>query len=111
MQGIFTSEELQRYSKKFLCGLYRMAYGNLNNSVKGFDVFFKSVSPEAYERPSFGYQATNEIVQNLVQKEFIERETLKYIKLTQKGLDNVKKIVVDDHNNHSTVYIYVYLRM
>jgi hypothetical protein len=41
-----------------------MAHGNLNNSVKAFDVFFKNVSPEAYERPSFGYQATNEIVQN-----------------------------------------------
>jgi hypothetical protein len=45
-----------------------MAHGNLNNSVKGFDVFFKNVSPEAYERPSFGYQATSEIIQELTQK-------------------------------------------
>ena len=91
MQGIFTSEELLRYSKKFLCGLYRMAHGNPNNSVKGFDVFFKNVSPEAYERPSFGYQATSEIIQELAQKGLIERDTLEYIRLTQKGLDKCKE--------------------
>jgi hypothetical protein len=91
MQGIFTSEELLRYSKKFLCGLYRMAHGNLNNSVKGFDVFFKNVSPEAYERPSFGYQATSEIIQELTQKGLIERDTLEYVRLTQKGLDKCKE--------------------
>jgi hypothetical protein len=91
MQGIFTSEELLRYSKKFLCGLYRTAHGNLNNSVKGFDVFFKNVSPEAYERPSFGYQATSEIIQELTQKGLIERDTLEYVRLTQKGLDKCKE--------------------
>ena len=91
MQGIFTSEELLRYSKKFLCGLYRMAHGNPNNSVKGFDVFFKNVSPEAYERPSFGYQATSEIIQELAQKGLIERDTPEYIRLTQKGLDECKE--------------------
>ena len=91
MQGIFTSEELKRYSRKFLCGMYIMAHGNSNNSIKGFDVFFKNVSPEAYERPSFGYQATNEIVKDLVQKGFIERDTLEYIRLTQKGLDKCKE--------------------
>jgi hypothetical protein len=46
MQGIFTSEELQRYSKKFLCGLYRMAHGNLNNSVKVFDIFLRMSAPK-----------------------------------------------------------------
>jgi hypothetical protein len=68
-----------------------MAYGNLNNSVKGFDLFFKYVSPEAYERPSFGYQATNEIILNLVQKGLIERDTAEYIRLTQKGLNKCKE--------------------
>lgn len=91
MQGIFTSEELQSYSKKFLCGLYIMAHGNANNSVKAIDVFFKNVSPEAYERPSYGYQATNEIVQHLIQKGFAERDTIELIKLTQKGLDKCKE--------------------
>jgi hypothetical protein len=91
LQGIFTSEELQRYSKKFLCALYIMAHGNVNNSVKAFDVFFKNVSSAAYERPSFGYQATNQIVQHLIQKGFIERDILESIKLTQKGLDKCKE--------------------
>ena len=68
-----------------------MANGNLNNSIKGVDVFFKNVSTDAYERPSFGYQATNEIIQDLVQKGFIERDTLEYIKLTAKGLDKCKE--------------------
>jgi hypothetical protein len=68
-----------------------MVHGNLNNSMKAFDVFFKNVSPEAYERPSLGYQATNEIVQNLLQKGFIERDTLESIKLTQQGLDRCKE--------------------
>jgi hypothetical protein len=59
--------------------------------VRSFDVFFKNVSPEAYERPSYGYQTTNEIIQNLVQKGFIERDTLESIKLTPKGLDKCKE--------------------
>lgn len=91
MQSVFTSDELQRYSKKFLCGLYRMAHGNLNNSVRGFDIFFKNVSPEAFERPSFGYQATNELVLDLVRKGLVERETAEYVRLTQQGLDKCKK--------------------
>ena len=91
LQGIFTSGELQRYSKKFLCGMYLMAHGNLDNSVKAIEVFFKNVSPEAYERPSYGYQATNEIVQHLIQKGFIERDTLEDIKLTRRGLDKCKE--------------------
>ena len=91
MQGIFTSEELQRHSKRFLCGLYIMAHGNVNNSIEAFDVFFENVSAAAYERPSYGYQATNEIVQDLIKKGFIERTTLENIRLTQKGLDKCKE--------------------
>jgi hypothetical protein len=68
-----------------------MAHGDMNNSVRAFEVFFKNISPEAYERPSFGYQATNEIVQNLAQKGYVERHTIELIKLTQKGLDKCKE--------------------
>ena len=71
--------------------MYLMAHGNLDNSVKAIEVFFKNVSPEAYERPSYGYQATNEIVQHLIRKGFIERDTLEDIKLTREGLDNCKE--------------------
>ncbi len=63
----------------------------MNNSMRAFDVFFKNVSPEAYERPSFGYQATNEIVQNLIQEGFIERDTVELIKLTYKALDKCRE--------------------
>ena len=91
MQGTFTSAELQRYSKKFLCGLYIMTHGNLNNSVRSLDVFFKSGSAEAYERPSFGLQATNEIVIHLIQKKYVERDTAQDVRLTLKGLEECKK--------------------
>jgi predicted transcriptional regulator len=68
-----------------------MADGNMNNSVGAFDVYFKNVSAEAYERPSFGYQATNEIVRSLIQDGFIERDTVELIKLTDKGLHKCKE--------------------
>ena len=42
-------------------------------------------------RKSFRYQATNEIVQNLVQNDYIERDTVELIKLTKKGLDECKE--------------------
>lgn len=68
-----------------------MALGNVNNSIKAFDVYFKNVSAGAYERPLYGYQATNEIVQYLIRKGFVQRDTLEYIRLTQKGLDKCKE--------------------
>jgi hypothetical protein len=68
-----------------------MAHGNLTNSMKAIDVFFKNVSAEAYERPSLGYVATNEIVQSLGRRAFIERDKLEYLKLTAKGLDKCKE--------------------
>lgn len=43
----------------------------MNKSVKGIDIFFKHVSSSAYERPAFGFQATNMIIQQLIQKDFI----------------------------------------
>jgi hypothetical protein len=91
MQGTFTYTELQRYSKKFLCGLYFMTHGDLNNSVRSIDVFFKNVSAEAYERPSFGLQAANEIVLYLIQEGFVERDTPQDVRLTLKGLEKCKK--------------------
>ena len=90
MQGTFTNAELQRYSKKFLCGLYIMAHGNLNNSVRSIDVFFKNVSAEAYERPSLGVQGANEIILYLIQEKLVERDTPQDVKLTLKGLEKCK---------------------
>jgi hypothetical protein len=92
MQGIFTQEELERYSLKFLCGLYKTTSGNLNHGAKSIDIFFKAVSTEAYERPSFGYQAANEIVNDLIQKGLIESQNIEQeIKLTSKGLDKCRE--------------------
>ena len=68
-----------------------MTHGNLNNSVRSIDVFFKNVSAEAYERPSLGLQAANEIVLYLVQERFVERDTPQDVKLTPKGLEKCKK--------------------
>ena len=70
----------------------RVPHSNVNNSVKAFDIILKmSVQKYIYERPPLEYQATNEIVQDLIRKGFIERETLEYIRLTQKGLDKRKE--------------------
>ncbi len=91
MGGIFTTDELQRYSKKFLCGLYGMSHGNMNNTVRSIDIFFRNVSTEAYERPSLGFQATNEIVQHLIHEGFIEQDTRYDVKLTLSGLHKCKE--------------------
>lgn len=53
--------------------------------------FWENVSPQAYEITSYGYQATNEIVQELMRNRFIERKGLEYIKPTHKGLDWCKE--------------------
>ena len=67
-----------------------MTHGNMNNSVRSIDVFFKNVSAEAYERPSLGLQAANEIVLYLVQERLVERDTPQDVKLTLKGLEKCK---------------------
>ena len=92
MQGMFTREELEKYSLKFLCGLYKMTSGNLNHSAKSIDIFFKTVSMEVYERPTFGFQATNEIVKELIHKGFIKAENVgQEIRLTSKDLDKCRE--------------------
>ena len=67
-----------------------MTHGNLNNSVRSIDVFFKNVSAEAYERPSLGLQAANEIVLYLIQERLVERDTPQDVKLTITGLEKCK---------------------
>ena len=91
MQGVFTQEELGRYSLKFLCELYRITVGNLDQTAKGVDIFFKSVSAGAYERPSFGLEATVEIVAELVRNGLIEARGIEEIRLTSKGLGKCRQ--------------------
>jgi hypothetical protein len=90
MQGIFTREELENYSLKFLCGLYETTGGNLNQTTKGVDIFSKTVSSAAYERPAYGFEATSEIVFELVQKGLIGARNIGEIKLSSKGLDKCR---------------------
>jgi hypothetical protein len=90
MQGIFTREELENYSLKFLCGLYETTAGNLNQTAKGVDIFFKTVSTGAYERPTYGFEATSQIVMELVQKGLIEARNIGEIRLSAKGLDKCR---------------------
>src|SRR5439155_15407058 len=60
--------------------------------AKSIDIFFKTVSMEVYERPTFGFQATNEIVKELIHKGFIKAENVgQEIRLTSKGLDKCRE--------------------
>lgn len=91
MQGVFTGEELERYSLNFLCGLYKTTFGNLNETANGVDIYFKSVSESAYERPALGFQAANEIIVELVQSGLIEAISTDAIRLTSRGLEKCRK--------------------
>jgi hypothetical protein len=91
VDGLFTSDELQRYSKKFLCGLYRMSHGNISNSENSTEIYFKNVRPEAYERPSLGFEAARQIVLHLLQEGFITQDAPFYVRLTESGLEKCKK--------------------
>jgi hypothetical protein len=91
MEGVFTQEELDRYSLNFLCGLYKTTVGNLNQTARGVDILFKSVTPGAYERPTLAFEATNEIVMELVRRGLIEAHSIEQIKLTSKGLGKCRQ--------------------
>jgi hypothetical protein len=91
MEGVFTREELNRYSLNFLCGLYKTTVGNLNQTARGVDILFKSVTAGAYERPALAFEATNEIVMELIREGFIEAESIEQIRLTSKGLGKCRQ--------------------
>ena len=92
MQGVFTIEELEKYSLNFLCGLYKTTFGNLNETANGVDIYFKSVSQSAYERPGLGFQAANEIIGELVQNGMIEAISTDTIRLTSRGLEKCRRV-------------------
>jgi hypothetical protein len=91
MQGIFTREELERYSLNFLCELYKTTFGNLNETANGVDIYFKSVSQAAYERPALGFKAANEIIMGLVQDGLIVALSTDAIRLTSRGLEKCRR--------------------
>jgi hypothetical protein len=91
MSSLFTRDELERYSKKFICFLYESTSGDLNKGHKAIDIFFQAISTGAYERPSYGYQATNEIVRNLTAEGLVEIISTSDVRLTSNGLEKCKK--------------------
>jgi hypothetical protein len=60
-----------------------------------------NVSLEALGKTVIWISNYNEIILNLVQKGFTERDTVKYTRLTQKGLDRGKEDRHDDHSRYS----------
>ena len=91
MSSLFTRDELERYSRKFICFLYETTSGDLNRSHKAIDIFFQAVITGAYERPTYGYQATNEIVRKLKTEGLIELVSTSNVRLTSNGLEKCKK--------------------
>jgi hypothetical protein len=71
--------------------LYDTTSGDLNKSHKAIDIFFQAISTGAYERPSYGYQAANEIVRNLTTEGLVEIISTSDVRLTSKGLEKCKK--------------------
>lgn len=91
MSSLFTGDELERYSMKFICFLYETTSGDLNKSHKAIDIFFQAVSTGAYERPSYGFQAVNEIIRKLKAEGLIEVISANEVRLTSSGLEKCRK--------------------
>lgn len=91
--GLFTKEELQRYGEKFLCGLYGQTGGSLDHSANSMEIFFKTISTGAYERPSYGYEATQAILRELESKGLVQTWNLdQEVRITSSGLDKCREI-------------------
>jgi hypothetical protein len=91
--GLFTKEELRRYVEKFLCGLYGQTGGNLDRSANSMDIYVKSISTGAYERPLYGYQATQAILSELRDQGLVQTWNLdQEVRLTSTGLDKCREI-------------------
>ncbi|MGA7900853.1 MAG: hypothetical protein WCA39_18560 [Nitrososphaeraceae archaeon] len=63
----------------------------MNKSHKAIDIFFHAVSTGAYERPSYGFQAVNEIVRKLKVEGLIEIISANDVRLTSSGLEKCRK--------------------
>jgi hypothetical protein len=91
--GLFTKEELQRNTIKFLCGLYGQTGGGLDHSASSMDIYIKNISYGAYERPQYGYQATQEILRELKDQGLVQTWNLdQEVRLTSSGLDKCREM-------------------
>ena len=89
--GLFAKEELRRYTEKFLCGLYRQIGGSLDHSANCMDIYIKNISYGTYERPQYGYQATQAILRELKDQGLVQTWNLdQEVRLTSSGLDKCR---------------------
>lgn len=80
-------EEKQKFSRKFLCQIFKRTGGNLDTSVRPMDLVFESVTIGAYERPSLAVTIATQLSYYLLEQGLIQEGYLAgEIRLTQKGL-------------------------
>lgn len=89
--ALFTRKELQRFVEKFLCGLYGQTGGNLDRSANSLEIYIKNVSYGVYERPEYGYRATQTILKELKDQGLVQTWNLdQEVRLTQSGLNKCR---------------------
>ena len=87
MSGIMTKNELQRFSAKFLCQLFKKTGGNLDMSLGSAELVFESVTVGAFERPSLAASIGNHISHHLLKQGLIQKGYLAdEVRLTREGL-------------------------
>jgi len=87
MSGIMTKEELQRFSIKFLCQLFKKTGGNLDMSMRSAELVFESITVGAYERPSLAVIIGDHISHNLLEQGLVQKGYLAgEVRLTKEGL-------------------------
>lgn len=87
MSGAMTRDEMQKFSRKFLCQLFKKTGGNLHMSVRPVELVYESVTIGAYERPSLAVTIASHLSYYLLEQGLIQRGYLADdVRLTQKGL-------------------------
>jgi hypothetical protein len=87
MSGLMTKDELNRFSTRFLCQLFKKTGGNLDMSMRSAELVFESVTVGAYERPSLAASIGNHISRHLLEQGLIRRGYLAdEVRLTEEGL-------------------------
>jgi hypothetical protein len=82
--GLLTEHELDMYRTRFLCSLDKLAKGLFNNPVSSDEVY-KMTGINAFSGGE--KEAADNLVQDVVVKEYIKLGTGREIMLTDKGLE------------------------
>jgi hypothetical protein len=81
--GLLTDRELDEYRTRFLCSLNRLAKGLINNPINSDEVY-KETGINAFGGGEL--EATDNLVQDAVIKEYVKLATGREIILTIKGV-------------------------